>query len=62
MKRYRAIESCQYPDCRCLDRAGIILYDGPDIRAACDAADIPRHGYVGHVELLIGEDWIVIYT
>ncbi len=32
--RYTTIATCTDPDCRCLDRAGVILYDGPDIEAA----------------------------
>lgn len=36
--RYRTIDRCTEFGCRCLDRDGIVLYDGPSLDAANDAA------------------------
>ena len=37
MTRYLTIDRCTEPGCRCLDTAGVILYDGPD-REEAEAA------------------------
>lgn len=43
--RYQTVAYCVDPGCRCDDRAGIILYDGPDADAAGDAIGQAPHGY-----------------
>ena len=48
--RYQTIARCTDPDCRCADRAGVVLYDGPNETEAHAAAnDSPYTGY--HVEV-----------
>ena len=37
---FRTTIYCDKPDCRCLDRAGVIVYRGAVEAAANDAADI----------------------
>lgn len=42
--RYQTIDSCTEVGCRCDDRAGIVLYDGPsesEAEAACSQARYP---------------------
>lgn len=41
--RYQTIDRCSEPDCHCDDRAGVILYDGPDYEAAQAALSQARY-------------------
>ena len=55
-RRFRAVESCIDEGCRCDDRAGVVLYDGPDVHEARQAEERVRSGYSFLVEELIGEE------
>jgi hypothetical protein len=41
--RYRTIDRCNEPGCRCEDRAGVILYDGDDREEAEAAKAFARY-------------------
>ena len=43
--RYRTIAYCDAPGCRCLDRSGLVLYDGADRDAALDRQEAAPRGY-----------------
>jgi len=55
-RRFRAVESCIDEGCRCDDRAGVVLYDGPDVRKALQAEERVRPGYSFLVEEFISEE------
>ena len=55
-RRFRAVESCINEGCRCDDRAGVVLYDGPDVRKALQAEERVRPGYSFLVEEFISEE------
>jgi hypothetical protein len=52
MTRYRTVARCVAPGCRCLDAAGVILYDGPVRQEAERAKDLAPVGYAVDVECL----------
>lgn len=41
--RYTTIDRCTDPDCRCIDTAGVVLYDGPDLAEAEAAKESARY-------------------
>ena len=41
--RYQTIDRCTEPDCRCLDTAGVVLYDGDSLADAEAAKDYARY-------------------
>ena len=50
MPHYTTVARCTDPGCRCLDRAGVILYAGPDRAAADEAKSEAPAGYEVEVE------------
>ena len=48
--RYTTTAYCVDPDCSCLYRAGVILYDGPDRQAAEEARQQASAGYEIEIE------------
>lgn len=50
--RFQTITECVEPGCKCDDRRGVILYDGPNSQAAEDAKRQSPTGYAVHVKML----------
>lgn len=48
--RYRVVYYCVAPNCRCLDRAGVIVYNGTDEAAARRVADDVWAGYAAEID------------
>jgi len=48
--RYMTVAYCIDDDCMCLDRDGVILYNGPDLQAAEEAVSQAPTGYEVRIE------------
>lgn len=55
--RFLAVDWCIDEDCQCEDRAGVVLYDGPDVNEARRAEQRARPGYYFLVEEFVGGEW-----
>lgn len=59
-RQFRAIESCIDEGCRCDDRAGVVLYDGPEIDEARQAEQRARSGYHFLVKEFVDGKWVEV--
>lgn len=63
LSRFRMVESCIDEDCRCDDRAGVVLYDGSDWTEALKALrQFRRPTYHFSIEDFVDGKWKEVFS